>query len=328
MDETETVPPKQSFIPRILDLRNHPRWGWVLSPLAAFVATLAPNVLRLACLICAVLAAMWGLSGEKITGKYGRGKVLTGGLVAFVIVAFGLYTVAGYFDKRNTSETSIPSTTVITSKLDEISGKIDKQSTNENVGSEISKAGKGERSASQKTLPRISSPGGCVDVQRVGSVEVHHNAILGPNCGGTTLVKGNKAASVKAYNNLVVGGVGAQEPVVLDTHDNPNVDVTMHNNTVVGGGESAVTLLDVPSNPNGPKTKVVITGGIFNIHSSPPQQLSAEDKSLVDHLIEEYKFLYPQGKDADMEQWVNQALAGNGRRFRIKFTPLNETKPQ
>jgi hypothetical protein len=81
---------------RIIKRRlRHPNWGWVLSLLAAFFATLTADVVRAICLAAAVVIATWTLSRT-----LGILRV-TVAFVAFAAAAFILFFWARMWDESN-----------------------------------------------------------------------------------------------------------------------------------------------------------------------------------------------------------------------------------
>ena len=75
---------------------EHKRWGWVMSALAAFFATVSPNVIRILCLLFAVLMAGMAFHGSQMSsGKWKRTVPAT---ILFLVVAAFLLLGANYFD--------------------------------------------------------------------------------------------------------------------------------------------------------------------------------------------------------------------------------------
>ena len=91
---------------RVVSKFKHPWWGWVVSALAAFFATLAPNLIRTICLVFAVLVAAATFHRTRFANRQWKRTTLA--VLLFIIVAAGLFLGAGYFDhfaeKRATAD--------------------------------------------------------------------------------------------------------------------------------------------------------------------------------------------------------------------------------
>jgi hypothetical protein len=77
---------------------KHPWWGWPLSALAAFLATLAPELIRGLCLVFAAIVAIATFHQTEFAGKR-LSRTIPAALVA-IILAVGLFFGARYFDIR------------------------------------------------------------------------------------------------------------------------------------------------------------------------------------------------------------------------------------
>lgn len=77
---------------------NHLWWGWVVSALAAFFATLAPTLIRILCLAFAVLVAVATFYRTEFARK--RWAMTIPASVLFAVLAVGMFLGARYFDRR------------------------------------------------------------------------------------------------------------------------------------------------------------------------------------------------------------------------------------
>jgi hypothetical protein len=265
----------------MLSKLKHGWWGWVVSALAAFFATLAPTLIRVLCLLFAVVVACATLHRTEFVNK--RWKVTIPALGLLVIVAVGLFRGARYFD-RSSETAGAHATTGVTATASQSSttsqsgtspaspiqpaDKQQKDATHKGKSTKASKSSKPtEQAAIREPLPSPRTGTGHFTFQR----NYMHDLPKDTECG----VKFNSGApnSAALDNKIETSKSGV-------CSDAPNT--TVQGNTITEPKPASpppITLQNSPGSAVSVNQTGGITAGTIYDYVPPQRTLKPEDEA-------------------------------------------------
>jgi hypothetical protein len=258
---------------------EHGWWGWVLSALAAYFATLAPDLIRSLCLLAAVAIAAAKFHGTKFADR--RWLVTVPASVLFAILAVVLFLGARYFDRHSLQAKAeggsvsgpAPQQATGQSTPTEVPQKVNSTQANSRHKKAATQRGQSAKASSPTSKPteeealRETTPKQAVSGGRLEDGNIYENLpnkleVKDPGTTFTNNTVRNMDASVsngaRADNNLLEGrglpNSGQGEPQAQSGGkgaDMAAIRAAQTRNQYPGGFPDAATTINAPTCPNG-----------------------------------------------------------------------------